>query len=142
MNTISNNNVAKAIYLFLKDNDLEALPPSGGLASKFDKVIQFLARKRLLQKSKEILLHLDKIINDEKGRVVAKVASKNILNEETKKKLTQYLTKHYFAKEVIFLENLDEKLLGGFRIEVNDEVIDLTIKNKIGKLQEYLIKSI
>ena len=43
--------------------------------------------------------------------------------------------------QVIFKEKIDEKLLGGFRIEVNDEVIDLTLKNKIFKLEEYLTRS-
>ena len=40
-----------------------------------------------------------------------------------------------------FLENLNEKLLGGFKIEVNNELIDLTLKNKIYRLQEHLIRS-
>jgi len=42
----------------------------------------------------------------------------------------------------ITIFKVDEKLLGGFRIEVNDEVIDLTLKNKAEKLQEHLTKII
>ena len=44
-------------------------------------------------------------------------------------------------RRFIFNEVLDEKLLGGFKIEVNDEIIDLTIKNKLEKLQEYLTRN-
>ena len=56
--------------------------------------------------------------------------------------MTFILKERYQQKEVILVEVLDEKLLGGFKMEVNDEVIDLTIKNKIGKLQEYLTRNI
>lgn len=136
MNTALNNNMAQAIYLATKDKT------QAEQSLFFKKVVQFLSRKRLLQESKDILLRLEKIINKEEERVVAKVLSKNILSVETKKEIIKSLTKRYSAKEVILLENLDTKLLGGFKIEVNNEVIDLTIKNKISKLQEYLIKSI
>ena len=55
-----------------------------------------------------------------------------------KRELTQTLTHRYKAKEIKIVENLDKKLLGGFKVEVGDEVIDLTLRNKINKLQEHL----
>ena len=42
----------------------------------------------------------------------------------------------------MLVESLDSKLLGGLKVEVNNEIIDLSIKNKIGKLQKYLTKSV
>jgi F0F1-type ATP synthase delta subunit len=135
MTTISNNNIARAIYSATKGkNDAEQ-------SLIFSKVIQFLFRRRLLSKAPDILLHLNKIINGEEGRIVAKISSRDNLNEKIKRELAHALTKRYSAKEVVLSEVLDEKLLGGFKVEINDEVIDLTIKNKIGKLQEYLISS-
>ena len=135
MTIISNNNIARAIYLATKGkNDAEQ-------SLIFPKVIQFLFRRRLLSKAPDILLHLNKIINGEEGKIVAKISSRDNLNEKIKRELAHALTKRYSAKEVVLSEVLDEKLLGGFKVEINDEVIDLTIKNKIGKLQEYLISS-
>ena len=136
MTTTSNNDIARALFLTLKDKS------SAEQSAIFPKIIQFLFRKRLLSKSSEILSRLDKMINSEKGRVVVKVSSKNKLSEKIKKELEQTLLKRYSAKEIRLIESLDEKLLGGFRVEVNDEVVDLTIKNKIEKLQEYLIESL
>lgn len=132
MAVISNNNIARAIYLAAKgkNNEEQSLV--------FKKVIQFLIKKRLLIKSPNILSCLIKIINDEEGRVVARVSSKNNLSEKFKQELKHSLAQRYKAKEIDLVSNTDEKLLGGYKIEVNDEVIDLTIKNKIGKLQEYL----
>ena len=95
----------------------------------------------MLSKTSDILLHLSKIINKEEGRIVAKISSAKALDHKEKAKLEQALKKRYSSREIVFTESLDSKLLGGLKIEVNDEVIDLSIKNKIGKLQEYLTKS-
>lgn len=132
MTAISNNNIAEAIYLVSKDAKEEK--------QFLHKVIQFLVKKRLLSKAPDILLALSKIINDHNKVVVAKVSSVNKINETTNKEIAGILIKRYSAKEVNLVEILDEKLLGGYKIEVNDEVIDLTIKNKLERLQEHLTR--
>jgi len=133
MTAISNNNIARAIYLAAKDkNQAEQYPI-------FSKVVQFLVRRRLLAKAPDILLLLDKIINNDEGRVTAKVSSAEKLDHKTKLHIEQSLQKRYSAKKIILNEIINAKLLGGFKVEIGDEVIDLTIKNKIGKLQEHLL---
>jgi len=134
MATISNNDIARAIYLSAKDIS------TSEQSVLFPKITQFLYRKRLLSQAPDILARLDKIINKEDERIIIKISSKEPLHENIKKEITHILKERYSAQKVILVENLDEKLLGGFKLEVNDEVIDLTIKNKIGKLQEYLTK--
>ena len=59
MATISNNDIAQAIYLNFKDKIGDEL------ALSLKDVVNFLHRKRLLNKSKDILLRLNKIINKE-----------------------------------------------------------------------------
>ena|SRR3990167_5428800 len=129
MSALSNHNIARAIYLFSKEN------------GSYQQIVQFLARKRLLGKSSEILSQLRKIVNQDKGIIEAEISGARTLRGEAKGKLEEFLVKRYTGKQVIFKEKIDEKLLGGFRIEVNDEVIDLTLKNKIFKLEEYLTRS-
>jgi len=136
MATISNNDIARAIYLILKDKTKIELH------DVFDKVIKFLVQKRLLTKTADILERLDKIINKEEGKIIVKILSAKKLKEELKKELIIFLKERYKAKEIVFIEVLEEKLLGGMRIEVNDEIIDLTVKNKIKKLQEHLTRRI
>ena len=72
---------------------------------------------------------------------MAKVWSVEKLDHKTKLHLEHALKKRYSAEHVVLSENIDPKLLGGIKVEVNNEVIDLSIKNKIEKLQEHLIKS-
>jgi len=136
MATISNNDIARAIYLSSKD---KSATEQSALLSK---ITQFLFKRRFLSRSPDILVRLDKMIDEAEERIVVHISSKQPLPENIKKEIAQILKERYFAKKAILIENLDEKLLGGFKIEVNDEVIDLTIKNKVEKLQEYLTKSI
>ncbi|MDR3519427.1 MAG: F0F1 ATP synthase subunit delta [Candidatus Pacebacteria bacterium] len=136
MATLSNNNIALAIYLSSKDKSEQEQ------ALFFKKIAQFLSRKRLLLQAPDILSRLDKIINEADGRIVVKLSSKEHLGEDTKKEIANILKERYAAQKIVFMESLNEKLLGGFKIEVRDEVIDLTVKNKIRKLQEYLTSSL
>lgn len=136
MTTLSNNDIARAIYLVSKDKTNTELHDVNS------KIINFFARRRLLSKTPDILERLNKIINHEDGRIAVKVLSVAKLKDELKKELIFFLRERYKAKEILLTEILDEKLLGGMRIEVNDEIIDLTVKNKIKKLQEHLIRKI
>ncbi len=136
MTAISNKGIAEAIYGMSKGkSNSEQVDIS-------KKIVVFLSRRRLLSKAPEILSQLRKIINQDEGRIVAKVSSVDKLDTKTKTHLESSLKKRYSAKEVVFTESLDKSLLGGVRVEVNNEVIDLSIKNKIGKLQEHLTKSV
>jgi F-type H+-transporting ATPase subunit delta len=136
MSTISNNDIAKAIYTASRDNK------EGEFPTLYKQVTQFLARKRLLSQSKVILYKLDKIINKEEGRVSAKITSAEKLKNDFKNEVISFLKKHYSAKEVVMTEEIDSKLIGGLKIEVNDEIIDLSVQNKIKKLQEHLTRKI
>ncbi|MCM2339513.1 MAG: F0F1 ATP synthase subunit delta [Burkholderiales bacterium] len=134
MATLSNNDIARAIYGATKDKNKEEL------SLVFTKVAEFLDRRRLLSRAPDILKKLNEIINKDESRIEVKVLSAKKISEKIKSELVQNLSKRYKVKEIVLLEKIDEKLLGGIRLEINDEVIDLTVKKKISKLQEHLIK--
>ena len=136
MATISNNDIARAIYLVSKDKKNEELPDF------YKNVIQFLFKKRLLTKSDDLLRKLEKVMNREENKILVKVSSTKKITEKIKKEVTELLKKKYEAREVILEEVLDQKLLGGIKLEVNNEIIDLSLRNKINKLQEHLIRKI
>ena len=134
MTVVSNNDIAHAVYLLAKDkNHSEQTKIS-------KKVAEFLFRKKLLFLAEGILLQLKKIINQEENRIIVRVWSAEKLDQQTKTHLEQTLKKRHHAEEFVLLESLDEKLLGGLRLEVNDEVIDFSVKNKIKQLKEHLTK--
>ena len=135
MSNISNTDIAQTIYQLSKEKN-------GDDTATLKNVIKFLVRKRLINKTEGILRSLDKIINKEKGIIEAKVTGAKKISDEIKKEIIRTIKKRYLANDVILEEKLDSKLLGGVRIEVGDEVADLSVKNKIGKLQDYLIRKI
>ena len=126
MSNTSNTDIARAIYLSAKDKD-------GADKVFLGDVVKFLVRKRFLHRAGDILQSLKKIINQENGIIIAKVNCAKALSEESKKSIIDSVKKRYSAKDVILEEKYDEKLLGGMRIEVNNEIIDLSVKNKIKK---------
>ena len=132
MTLISNKQIANAIYLSSRDKFDSIF---------FKKVVEVLSRRRLMSKSEEILLQLEHIVNKEEGRIVATVESGRSISEQSKRELMKFLKKHYSAREIVWREVLDERLLGGWKIQVNDEVIDLSLKNKFNKLTAYLTNS-
>ena len=136
MSTISNNDIAKAIFLASKDKGEHER------RELFSKIVKFLYRRRLISQSKDILAKLEKIINQENETLGTDLSSAHLLKEDKKKDIAKFLKQRHGVKHIIFNEVLDKTLLGGFKVEVEDEVIDLTIKNKIRKLQEYLTKSV
>jgi|SRR3989344_5665977 len=134
MAKISYNSIARAIYLAAKDKH------GGERATVMHRAVDMLYRKGLLSKAPEILSELEKIANLDDGRIVAKVSSATRLANITKSHLADSLKKRYKAQHVVLDEAINENLLGGFRIEVNNEVIDLSARNKINTLQAYLTK--
>ncbi len=136
MAKLSNNDIAQSIYLITKDKTGSELKDALG------KVVVFLNNKRLLGKTAPILMSLQKIINKKEGIVEVTTKSGKDLSPHAKHELKEELSKRYKAKEIILNEKVDKSILGGVRIEVNDEVIDLTLNNKVNKLQEYLTRTI
>ena len=132
MAKISNQDVAAAIYKSLKDKVGSRYKDS--LAN----VVNFLARKRLLSQAPEILRKLERIMDKEKGTLRVELSSARPLGTQVKHDLANMIERRYRAREIIFREEVDESLIGGFKVELNDEIIDLTIKNKIKKLEEHL----
>ena len=135
MATTSNNSIARAIHLASRD-------VGHGEEHYFHKrILDFLIRRRLISRSPAILQELQKIIDKQNGLLRAKVSTAATLATVAKHELKQMLMKRYRANEVVINDIVDEKLLGGLKIEVDDEVIDFSIKNRIKKLQEHLIRN-
>lgn len=135
MATISHNQIAKSIYLAVSDK------PRALQSSVLKNAVAVLSRRKMLGKKREILSALNKIINIEKNVMEAEIWSKDKLLGKEKNELEKFLSKKYGAKSFIFLEHLDDKLLGGFKVRVGDEMIDLTLTNRINKLKEHLTEN-
>jgi F-type H+-transporting ATPase subunit delta len=133
MATISINNIARAIYESSLGKDGVELD----VVTK--KAVNLISKKHLMSKSKEILTELEKIVDKNEEVIRAKISSKIKLDKKITDEIDDFIKKRYKAKNTVLEFIIDEKLLGGIKIEVGDEIIDTTLKNKIKKLQNYLI---
>lgn len=135
MENFSNNEIGESIYLLIKNKSEK------DMVEIMEKVV-FLDKKRIFGNSENLFAILKKIIHKQEGILEAYVSSAEPLDENQKKDIVKELKRRYSATEIILIEKIDISLLGGFKIEIGNEVIDLSIKSKISKLQEHLIKQI
>lgn len=133
MATISVNNIASAIYESSQGKD------GAELDIVMKKAVNLISKKHLMSKSKEILNQLERIIDKKDGVVRVKISSRIKIDKKIIDEIEDFIKKRYKVKQAVLEFSIDEKLLGGMRIEVGDEIIDVTTKSKIKKLQNYLI---
>jgi F-type H+-transporting ATPase subunit delta len=134
MATISINNLAEAIYESSIDKkaDLDAIAKN---------TVRFLAKRNMLGKSQALLGKLEDIVSKKEGIIRAKITTKNKLKGDQMDEVKKMIRDRYEAKEVQLIETLDPDLLGGIKIEIGDEIIDLSLKNRLTKLENYLKNS-
>lgn len=131
----STKTVAEAIYETTKGKS------GTELADALANTVEFMDKNQLLGKGKEILEQLEKIIDKDEKVVRAKVKSADVLSKKMIQELEENLKKRYKAKTIEIDEVIDASLINGLKIEVNDEVIDLTLQARLHQLQTYLIKN-
>ena len=114
-------------------NDIDAFFVGKSFAS-------FLHKKNLLSSFDKIVSEYRNLYNKKHNIVEATVTLTDRLPEKTRIHLRESLKKKYKAREVHILEKVDERLIGGLKIKVADEVIDMTIKNYLTELKHKILK--
>lgn len=135
MATISVKNLAQAIYESSKNKD------GAGLDILMKDAVILINKKRLLTKTDKILKALERIIDKDIGITKVKISSQSKLKEKEKKEIEEFVKKKYKSKEVELYLTENPKLLGGIKIEIDDEILDMTLSKKVQKLQNYLIEN-
>ena len=135
MAKISPKNIAEAVY--------EATEGKFGqeLAVVIRRSTQLLKDKHMLGKSSEVLNALQNIFDKKNGTVRMKVTTAKTMEREEKSKLENEIKEKYKAQIVVgeFFEK--KELLGGIRVEIGDEVLDNTYKNKLYRLENFLMQN-
>lgn len=133
MAKISVNNLASAIYESLEGKE------GATLDSTIMNAIYLIRDKHMMGKKDLILDKIQEIIDSEDKIVRARVSTKMKTTDKTNKEIEEFIKKKYKAHEVILEQKEDPKLLGGIKIEIGDEIIDMTLKGKLTQLNNYLI---
>ncbi len=102
--------------------------------------VELLAKRGMLGQQEKIIEEYRKLYNEKHNIVEATVTLVNRLPEKTRIHLRETLKKKYKAREVHILEKVDERILGGIKVKVGDEVLDATLKNSLNQLELALLK--
>jgi F-type H+-transporting ATPase subunit delta len=81
----------------------------------------------------------ENIYLEKNNTIVAKVKTAIPLDEDEKKALIEKLEKK-FNKKVLIDPEVDPSVIGGVYVNVNNEVIDGTIKSKLSEMRKIMLK--
>ncbi len=101
-------------------------------------LVKVLTQKDELSKGDRIMSALKTMLDEQVGIVKAHVTVQQRLDPEVKAEIKNLLKAKFNAKDIIILEKIDERILGGIKIKVGEEIYDATIKSKLSKLKDKL----
>jgi F-type H+-transporting ATPase subunit delta len=103
------------------------------------KFVNDLKKNGMLDKVEEIIGKFTEIYNHKNGIIKAKVFVKDVLTPEEAKRIEQFVKEEYGAKEVELTVVKDDKLKGGIKIIVGEDILDRSISGKLTKLRGALV---
>ena len=98
------------------------------------KILDYLVDKDRLLHIKEIYEEYSKIYYEKHKKLIVTAIFPKELTEAQQEKLTENLKK-LKGKDVVIHYRIDEKLIGGGLIRINDEVIDGSIKTQLNSIK-------
>ena len=98
------------------------------------KILDYLVDKDRLLHIKEIYEEYSKIYYEKHKKLIVTAIFPKELTEAQKEKLTENLKK-LKGKDVVIHYRIDESLIGGGLIRINDEVIDGSIKTQLNSIK-------
>jgi len=101
-------------------------------------LLVLIEKGRILQLEGK-LKEMEKIHLEKNDKVIAKVKTVIPLIDEERKSLTEKLETK-FNKKVLLEEEIDSSIIGGIYVQVDNEVIDGTVKSKLEEMKKLMLK--
>jgi len=102
--------------------------------------LNFLIRKGRDSIILEILDSFKEIYNEYLGLLEVKIIGFNPLSEEQRSKIKESLER-ITSKKVNLSFELDKKIMGGLIIQINDTMLDSSVKRRLELLKEHMLKA-
>ncbi len=101
-------------------------------------LVKVLSEKKALNYSEGIISVLKDLLDKEQGIIKVDVTVQERLDDDTKTLLTKTLKEMYSATDVIINESVDQRILGGMKLKIGEEIYDATVQNKLVQLARTL----
>lgn len=99
-----------------------------------DRWLAELSSKQLLNKSKKIILEIERLSDLEEGIVRAEIIMARKLSKTIIEDIAKVITKRTGAKQVVFTEIINPEIGGGFIINFNDTILDASLNGQAKNL--------
>lgn len=119
-------------------NLAEVLLESENLSMK--DFVAFLAKNKMLKDADKIIEQYEVLYNKKHNTIEATVTLTERLSEHKHQEIQSALKEKYKADHVHLIEKIDQRLIGGMKIQVGDTVYDSSIKNTLRQLEAQLLK--
>ena len=139
----------KSFAMFLRNPVIASKQKADLIETSFGKYLQpitmksllFLVHKRRINFLIEIVYALEGIYNQSENILQAKLTSSIELNKHQLSSLAQHL-KLRLRKQVEVKESVDPKLLGGFKIQMDDRIYDFSISSQLKKIKLHILHAV
>ena len=100
--------------------------------------VKLLAKKGLISKSDLIVDEYNKQRSKDENILEATLSVRYPLHKDMKSKLEKFLKAEFGGNQTHITEKIDESILGGVKIQVDDWILDHTIKGRLTSLEKAL----
>lgn len=104
-----------------------------------DNFVKVLAENNELRQFDQIAQEFHKLELNKKGIKQVEVTSAHPLSKENEQHILKELNK-LVKNDLELVKKLDEKLIGGLVVRMDDQLIDTSVKSNLDKLKKELIK--
>ena len=133
MKQSTQDKIAEQVFLALQEST-----SSEEEAHVLASLVKVLEEKKELAQGERIMYALKNLFDRENGIIKAQVIVQERLSPQVKNEIKDMLKKKYSAADVIIQENIDERIMGGIKIKVGEEVFDATLSTRLRKLKDSL----
>ena len=100
-------------------------------------IVSSLVQQPGERRVRQLLLRAERIVADERGRVVARVTAATPLSADQSTRLRETLSAKY-GRDVSLNTVLDASVVGGLRVQIGDDVIDASVSSRLADLRRRL----
>lgn len=129
---------AIALYEAVKDNGKKETE------NTIDNFLALLKEKKDLGLVGKIFTEFEKYSLKQEGILSGEIVASHRIGEEIKKNISKKIIQRLDnkkIKELNFKEKINKELIGGFKIRVDDVLIDASIKGVLNKMKRELVKT-
>ncbi len=133
MSSVPISKIAHKIHSSVKNKSGDSLDKT------LTSIVNILSKNKLLSKSNEVLEKLENLLDKENGIIRAKVYTAHKIGAESLKEIEKELKNKYKTKTIYITVIEEPKILGGIKIQIKDQTIDLSLQRKVTQLKKHLL---